>query len=120
MGYARKREIAISPLCPFPYKTLFHETGHIELGHTAEVDLFEYFVTPRNLREAETESVALLCVESLGLPDGPHCGGYVQHWLQGESIPEKSAQKIFAAADRILKAGRKGEAFDVLVSLESH
>ena len=29
----------------------------------------------------------------------------IQHWLQGETIPERSAQRIFAAADKILKAG---------------
>jgi hypothetical protein len=28
MGYARKREIAISPLNPLPHKTRFHELGH--------------------------------------------------------------------------------------------
>jgi len=32
----------------------------------------------------------------------------LQHWLQGASIPETSAQKIFSAADRILKAGDEG------------
>jgi hypothetical protein len=36
--YARKREIAISPVAAMPHKTLFHELAHIELGHTAELD----------------------------------------------------------------------------------
>src|SRR5947207_12944758 len=30
-GYARKREIAISPIAAMPHKTLFHEVAHIEL-----------------------------------------------------------------------------------------
>jgi len=34
-----------------------------------------------------------------------NCRGYIQGWLQGDSIPEKSAQKIFRVADQILKAG---------------
>jgi hypothetical protein len=34
-----------------------------------------------------------------------HCRGYTQNWLQGATIPERSAQRIFAAADKILKAG---------------
>ena len=44
------------------------------------------------------------------------CRGYIQDWLeQGAGIdpteiPEKSAQKIFRAADQILKAGRETEA----------
>jgi hypothetical protein len=32
--------------------------------------------------------------------------GAIQHWLRSDSIPEKSAQRIFGAADRILKAGQ--------------
>jgi hypothetical protein len=33
--------------------------------------------------------------------------GYIQNWLVSDVIPEKSAQKIFGAADRILRAGRE-------------
>jgi hypothetical protein len=33
MGYARKREIAISPINPLPHKTLCHELAHVLLGH---------------------------------------------------------------------------------------
>ena len=36
MGFARGRSIAISPLNPLPHKTLFHELGHVVLGHTTE------------------------------------------------------------------------------------
>jgi hypothetical protein len=36
MGYARGREVAISPVNPRPYKTLFHELAHVLLGHTIE------------------------------------------------------------------------------------
>jgi hypothetical protein len=32
--------------------------------------------------------------------------GYIQNWLAGESISDRSAQKIFSAASAILKAGR--------------
>ena len=68
--------------------------------------------TPRSLREAEAECVALLCLESLGMDGAEYCRGYIQNWLyQGigynaDAIPEKSAQKIFRAADQILRAGR--------------
>jgi hypothetical protein len=49
--------------------------------------------------------VALICLESLGLPGAEYCRGYVQHWLRGERIPEASAARIFKAADTILRAG---------------
>ena len=60
---------------------------------------------PRSLREAEAEAAALLCLESLGMDRAEYCRGYIQNWLSGETIPERSAQKIFVVADRILKAG---------------
>jgi len=106
-GYARNREVAISPLAELPHKTLFHELAHVELGHTAEADFNDSEQTPRNLREVEAEAVALLICESLSLPGSEYCRGYIQNWLEGESIPEKSAQRIFGAADRILRAGRE-------------
>jgi len=105
MGYAKKRSIAVSPLAFAPFKTLFHELAHVTLGHTEELDFSDSDSTPKNLREVEAESVALILCESLNLPGAEYCRGYIQNWLSGDVIPEKSAQKIFRAADRILKAG---------------
>jgi hypothetical protein len=62
---------------------------------------------PRSLREAEAEAVAMLLCESLQLPGAEYSRGYIQNWLKGDVIPEKSAQKIFGAADRILRAGQE-------------
>src|SRR5437588_13014477 len=82
------------------------------LGHTAEADFADIEMTPRNLREVEAESVALLCCEALNLEGADFCRAYIQNWLcpaigyNGDGIPEKSAQKIFRAADQILRAGR--------------
>ncbi len=103
-GYATKKEVAISPVAALPFKTLFHELAHIELGHTSEA-VHDSETTPRSLKEVEAESVALLCLESLGMEGAEYCRGYIQSWIQGETIPERSAQRIFVAADRILKAG---------------
>jgi hypothetical protein len=111
-GFARKRQIAINPVAQLPFKTLFHETAHVILGHTAEGDFADTETTPRSLREVEAEAVALLCCESLGLEGAEYCRGYIQNWLcQGiehhdDAIPEKNAQKILHAADQILRAGR--------------
>jgi len=111
-GYARKRQIAINPVAQLPHKTLFHETAHVILGHTSEADFTDTERTPKNLREVEAEAVALLCCEALNLEGASFCRGYIQNWLcpaigyDADAIPEKSAQKIFRAADQILRAGR--------------
>jgi antirestriction protein ArdC len=111
-GFAKQRQVAINPLAQLPFKTLLHELGHVILGHSTEVDFADSETTPRSLREVEAESVALLCCESLGLEGAEYCRGYVQNWLSrgsasdSEMIPEKSAQKIFRAADQIIRAGR--------------
>ena len=106
MGYARGREVAISPLNPLPAKTRFHELAHVVLGHTAEGEQSDGELTPRNLRECEAEAVALLCCAALDLPGVEHCRGYIQSWWgAGNPIPERSAQRILKAADQILKAG---------------
>lgn len=109
-GYAIDRQVAVSPLAALPHKTLFHEIAHVILGHTEELrrmDDDEH--TPVNLREVEAECVALICSESLKLDGSEFCRGYIQRWLGNESIPDRSTQRIFKAADQILKAGRSHE-----------
>ncbi len=106
-GYATaRRRVAISPLAALPHKTLFHECGHLLLGHTTEADFNDEATLPKSLREAEAEAVALLCLDALDLEGADFCRGYIQNWLAGEPIPERSAQRIFAAADQIIKAGQ--------------
>jgi antirestriction protein ArdC len=107
-GYARNREVALNPVADQAACTLFHEVAHIVLGHTAENTLNSDSRdrTPRDIRELEAECVALLCCESLGLPGAVESRGYIQSWYRGHEVPERSAQRIFHAADQILKAGR--------------
>jgi antirestriction protein ArdC len=106
-GYAKPgRFVAVSPVAAMPHKTLFHELGHVLLGHLEQGNLTDSELTPRNLMEVEAEAVALLCCESLGLGGAEFSRGYIQGWAKGAtSIPERSAQRIFHAADLILKAG---------------
>ena len=112
-GFSRKRQVAINPLAQLPTKTLLHELGHVILGHTTEAEFADSDTTPRSLREVEAESVALLCCESLGVEGATFCRGYIQNWMsrgsafKADAIPEKSAQKIFRAADQIICAGRR-------------
>src|SRR5207244_10193906 len=115
-GYARGRTIAISPVAAMPFKTRFHELAHIVLGHTAEAAQSDNELTPRSMREVEAEAVALVCLEALGLPGAEFSRGYIQNWntqLGAEAIPERSAQRIFKAADQILKAGSANESTNV-------
>lgn len=107
-GYAQERRFAVSPVAYLPHRTAFHEVAHIVLGHTAELmglaDGHE--PTPRDVREVEAEAVSLICCQSLGLPGESFSRGYLQHWLGSNTIEERSAQRIFKAADTILRAGR--------------
>ncbi len=110
-GFARARQLAINPVAQLPHKTLFHEMAHV-LRHTSEGDFTDTEQTRRNLREVEAEAVALVCCEALGLEGADYARGYIQNWLpegggcSADAIPEKSAQKIFRAADQVLRAGR--------------
>lgn len=112
-GFARQRSIAISPIAALPHKTMFHELAHVMLGHTSETaELSDSEVTPRSLREVEAESVAMICCEALNLSGASEARGYIQSWNQArgnEPIPERSAQRIFKAANQILTAGRPAD-----------
>jgi len=109
-GYAKRgRKIAVSPIAALPVKTLFHEIGHVMLGHTDEGDLSDTECTPRDIQEMEAEAVSLLCCESLGLPGAEYSRGYIQSWGQGQTFTERSAQRIFRTADQILRAGYAGD-----------
>ena len=103
-GYAQENQFAINPVAQLPAKTQFHELAHLVLGHTHEAPGER---TPKDLREVEAESVALLCCEALSLPGAEFCRGYIQsYWPKGTPIPEASAKRILGAADKILRAGR--------------
>jgi antirestriction protein ArdC len=107
-GYAKQRTVSINPVAEQPESTLFHELAHIVLGHTTEgsVNSDSSDRTPRDVRELEAEATAMICCEALGLPGAAESRGYIQNWFKGNQVPEKSAQRIFHAADAILKAGR--------------
>jgi len=106
-GYAHHRTIAGSPVAAHPVKTFAHEVAHVVLGHTTEGEQTDSDLTPRTLREVEAEATAMLVCAALGLPGVELSRGYIQHWNgSGNEIPEKSCQRIFRAADTILKAGR--------------
>lgn len=106
-GYAFERKVAVSPIAQSPHRTLMHEIAHVVLGHTAELSLVDTTErTPRDLREVEAEATAYLVCQSLQLDDGLFSRGYLQHWLGSHTIDDRTARRVFHAADQILKAGR--------------
>jgi hypothetical protein len=104
-GYCRGNQIAINPLAQAKEKTLFHEAAH-SLLHSGE-QMNDSENLPRSLKEAEAEGTALIVLECLGLPGAEYGRGYIQSWLQGAEIPERSCMRIFACADKIIRAGRE-------------
>jgi antirestriction protein ArdC len=105
-GYAVGRNIAVSPIAALPHKTRFHELAHVVLGHTSEGLLSDSEATPKNMAEVEAEGVAYICCSVLDLPGLNESRGYIQSWLAGGSITDKTAQRIFGAAEKIIKAGQ--------------
>lgn len=110
-GFALGRGVAVSPIAERPLATLVHEIAHVVLGHTTgQARLEDGTVIGHAAREVEAESVALLVLGCLGQDGLEYCRGYVQSYLQGHAIDERTAQRIFKAADTILRAGRAEEA----------
>ncbi|CAG0960227.1 hypothetical protein MTYP_00688 [Methylophilaceae bacterium] len=105
LGYAKGRTIAVNSMNPLKHKTRFHELAHVVLGHTNDVEMTDAPELSRNLMEVEAESVAYLLVSILDMPGQAESRHYIQGWLDGETLPEPSAKRIFSAADKILKAG---------------
>lgn len=105
-GYASGTSIAVNPLAQYPHKTRFHELAHVVLGHTKEETMSDMGMLSRDVKEVEAESVAYILCSLLSLPGLDESRGYIQSWLRGANISDKSAQKIFSAADKILKAGK--------------
>jgi hypothetical protein len=105
-GYAQLRTIAVNPIAALPHKTRFHELAHVVLGHTNEGLITDSDMTPRDVREVEAEGVAYLLCSLLNLPGLDESRGYIQSWLQGAEVSDKSAQRIFSAANKILEAGQ--------------
>lgn len=110
-GFARpsKSEIAVNPLAAMPWKTTFHEIAHCLMHNQAEASFVDHVSVDASIMEAEAEAVAFLCCATLRLPGLEEARGYVQGWLgssaKAEEFSRKNAARVFAAADKILKAG---------------
>lgn len=106
-GYASGHRVAVSAIAERPFATLIHEVAHVVLGHTTNgARMEDGAVIGYAQAEVEAESVALLVLGTLNQDGLEYCRGYVQSYLRGRAIDERTAQRIFKAADTILRAGR--------------
>lgn len=116
-GYSRGREIALNPIAVSPEKTLFHELGHVVLGHTLTSQLSEY-AQHRGIMEFQAEATSYLALNELEKLDeetASHSRGYIRHWLSNEQPPgEREIRLVFAATETILKAGRLTQVSDTV------
>lgn len=107
LGFSYDRNLAVSPLAPYPLKTTLHEMGHIVAGHTTEREHAEY-AGHRGVKEFEAEGTAYLAMNELGVAeqmDAAESRAYVQHWLMGQRPDDSSIRRVFTTADAILRAG---------------
>jgi len=64
--------------------------AHVVLGHTAVADMHDDEALTRQIEEAEAEGVAYLLCALLDLPGQAEIRFYIQRWLRGGTLPEKS------------------------------
>lgn len=82
-------------------KTLVHEAGHIELGHTD--DMAEYGMH-RGRMECEAESVAYVVADSEGLDTMAYSAPYLGSWAEGDAaMVKQTAEKVLKAARAIMQ-----------------
>jgi antirestriction protein ArdC len=109
-GYSYKRDFAINPVAVNPTHTMFHELGHIVLGHTApDLNTQTEYALHRGSKEFQAEATAYLTLnelEQLTPADASHSRGYIQGWLRDEQPSDVAIRQVFSATDTVLKAGR--------------
>lgn len=99
VSHPRQGKVAVSPLGDSPTRTLIHEVAHCLLHKQRGQAAGEM--------ELEAECVAVLVCEALGLPyNAESSRAYIQQWWPTRQVSERTAQRIFSAANQIIKAGQ--------------
>lgn len=105
-GYARGRAVAVNPLAVYPHKACFRAVAHVLLGHTQQGQTIHNNTGhASSADDMEAEAVAFLLCSLYDLPGTLEARAIIQSWAMHSGINEKSAQKVFRIADKILKAG---------------
>lgn len=107
-GFAVDRNIAVNPAAVYPVKTRIHEMAHVVLGHTTSHNGDVALEYDRGIRELEAEGTAYLTMTELGLTEffnPSESRAYIQGWIGGDEVPDRSIRSIFKATNAILNAG---------------
>jgi hypothetical protein len=106
-GYAitDKRIIAINPVAYDPVKTGFHECAHVIL-HPNTTSSDSAMLAP-DVKEVEAELTAYLVCSCLRKAENlQYSRGYIKNWMRDGTVEKVRFGAVFAATDKILKAGR--------------
>lgn len=98
-GYANDKGVAINPIGTHKTRTLIHEVAHYLMHISKKCK------TEQAIKEVEAELTSALVGYALGLDGADESRGYVQHWLGSNKLTNKSALRVLACANKILKAG---------------
>lgn len=112
MAYSYGKNIAVSPVAPYPFKTRVHEIAHVDLGHAETLQADDQTDTHRGIREFQAESTSYLTLHQLGARDqmdADESRAYVQGWMHGETPGEQEIRAVFSSTDRIVRAGKPEE-----------
>ena len=106
-GLSYDRNVAVSPVAKYPFKTLMHEASHVQHGHTTPENLASYY-QHRGQFEFEAEASGYVVLNELGAMTDEMASvsrGYVQGWLQDEKPSEDSLRRVLNVSTKILDAG---------------
>ena len=101
-GFSWDDTFSINPIAKNKLSTFFHEIGHVLLGHNHERKFL-----PNSKAELEAESVAMICLYSLGIKGVKDSEKYIREWYKGKTYPKESARIVVNVAGKILRSGYK-------------
>lgn len=105
-GYALGKSFAVSPLETHPAFGRLRQLAHVVLGHT-EVHPTKSVPLDVGVQDIEAETTAYLVAATLGFAGMEESRMKLQmHLAEKDRIPDRAAHRAFAAADKILNAGR--------------
>ena len=115
LGFATvRREISVSPLSPRPERTLFHEIGHVLLGHVEKGDVVDLEARSYSTNEVEAEAFSYLVCGMLGMAQDPtqlaESSGYIRYWMEHGAAgdwSDRNARRVMRAVDRFLQLTKK-------------
>lgn len=107
LGWAKGKEISVSPLEVHQTYGRLREMARIVLGHT-EVTPGKAVPMEQELRDIEADTTAYLCAATLGISGLDEARQRLQLNLDAGAklrIPDKCANRAFSAADKLINAG---------------